>query len=423
MMPMSLQCVDPPAPTRPTAPTRRALSLLAAATAIGGLGLASGGTAAALLAVEMTGREAAAGLPLGALAAGQAAASLLVARVTGRAGRGAGLVVGYGIGVLGALVVVAAALGDSFPVMLAGSLLLGGANAAIFLSRYAAADLAGPDTRGRALGTVLFATALGTVAGPVLLVPTGRLAQALGLPRLAGLYLVSVAAFTAAALAVAALSRRLPELGRGARVTRVDEDRRPITRGQLAAALRPAPVRAALLVLGGTNLVMVAIMAVAPVRLMAHGHDLGFVGLAVSVHVLAMFAPSPATGWLADRFGAAAVAAAGAVLLILAGMGGLGHHHGHDMVALLIVLGLGWNCGVVGGSALLAASVPPALRPRSEAIGEASMGLAAAAGAPAAGILVALGGFTTLCLAGSAVGAALLAATRRRLGNAPAINQ
>ena len=163
-----------------------------------------------------------------------------------------------------------------------------------------------------------------------------------------------------------------------------------MTRGQLGAALRPAPVRAALLVLGATNLVMVAIMAVAPVRLLAHGHDLGFVGLAVSVHVLAMFAPSPVTGWLADRFGAAAVASAGAALLVLAGLGGLDHHPGgHDMVALLIVLGLGWNCGVVGGSALLAASVPQALRPRSEAIGEASMGLAAAAGAPAAASAVA----------------------------------
>jgi MFS family permease len=398
--------------------------MLAAATAVGSLGLAAGGTAAALLAVEMTSSEAAAGLPLGALAAGQAAASLLVARVTGLAGRGAGLVLGYGIGVLGALVVVAAALGDSLPVMLAGSLLLGGANAAIFLSRYAAADLAVADARGRALGTVLFATALGTVAGPALLVPTGRLAQALGLPRLAGLYLVSVAALAAAGLAVAALSRRLPQLGRGALVTRSDGNRQPITRGRLAAALRPAPVRAALLVLGGTNLVMVAIMAVAPVRLMAHGHDLGFVGLAVSVHVLAMFAPSPLTGWLADRFGSAAVATTGAVLLILAGIAGLDHHPaGPGMVATLIVLGLGWNCGVVGGSALLAASVPPALRPRSEAIGEASMGLAAAAGAPAAGILVALGGFTTLCLAGSVAGAALLAVTRLRLGNAPAANQ
>ena len=84
------------------------------------------------------------------------------------------------------------------------------------------------------------------------------------------------------------------------------------------------------------------------------------------------------------------------------------------MVALLFVLGLGWNCGVVGGSALLAASVPPALRPSSEAIGEASMGLAAAAGAPAAGILVAVGGFTTLCLAGSLLGLVIFARARRR---------
>jgi MFS family permease len=389
--------------------------LLAAATAVGSLGLAAGGTAAALLAVSMTGGEAAAGLPLGALAAGQAAASLLVARVTGRAGRGAGLVLGYGIGVLGALVVVAAATQGSFPALLAGSVLLGGANAAIFLSRYAAADIGGPAAGGRALGTVLFATTAGTVAGPALLVPTGRLAQALGLPRLAGLYLVAVVAFAAAGLVVAGLSRSgVPELRGGPRGATAGGNRQPQGRGQLAVALRPAPVRAALLVLGGSNLVMVAIMAVAPVHLMAHGYDLGFVGLAVSVHVLAMFAPSPVTGRLADRLGPAPVAAAGAVLLTLAGIG-LGHDPGGSaMVALLFVLGLGWNCGVVGGSALLAASVPAALRPRSEAIGEASMGLAAAAGAPAAGILVAVGGFTTLCLAGSLVGAAIFAGARRR---------
>jgi MFS family permease len=416
MIRMSTSCTDPVAPVLPVHRSRPALPLLAASTAIGSLGLAAGGTAAALLAVETTGRDAAAGLPLGALAAGQAGASLLVARLTARAGRGAGLVAGYAIGVLGALAVVAAAVLASFPLMLAGSLLLGGANAAIFLSRYAAADIGGPEARGRALGTVLFATTLGTVAGPALLVPTGRLAEALGLPRLTGLYLVAVAAFAAAALAVAVLSRRgLPGLGRGSRVAGADGPSQPVTRGQLAAALRPAPARAALVVLGGTNLVMVAIMAVAPVQLLHHGHDLGFVGLAVSLHVAAMFAPSPVTGWLADRFGAAPVAAAGAVLLILAGIGGLdGHPGGHDMVALLIVLGLGWNCGVVGGSALLAASVPPALRPRSEAIGEASMGLAAAAGAPAAGLVVALGGFTTTWVAGALAGAVILARTRRR---------
>jgi hypothetical protein len=71
---------------------------------------------------------------------------------------------------------------------------------------------------------------------------------------------------------------------------------------------------------------------------------------------------------------------------------------------------------VVGGSTLLAASVPAEQRPRSEGIGEASMGLAAAAGAPAAGLLVALGGYATLSLAAAAVATAILAGTRGGAG-------
>jgi MFS family permease len=266
---------------------------------------------------------------------------------------------------------------------------------------------------------VLFAAAVGTIAGPALLVPTGRLAQALGLPQLTGLYLLAVVAFSAAGLAVAALSRGgLAALGRRSPVVEGRAGgRRPVSAGQLAAALRQPPVRAALVMLGATNLVMVAIMAVTPVLLLHHGHHLGFVGLAVSVHVLGMFAPSVATGWLADRVGGAAVAWAGAALLVLAGVAGALADRGSApaVVAVLVLLGLGWNGGVVGGSALLAASVPAELRPRSEGIGEASMGLAAAAGAPAAGVLVVLGGFTTLCLAAAAVATAILTGTRTGL--------
>jgi MFS family permease len=396
---------------------RLTVLLLAGATAVGSLGLAAGGTAAALLAVAMTGSQAAAGLPLGALAAGQAASSLLVGRLSSRAGRGPGLVFGYALGVLGASIVILAALGGGFLVMLGGSLLLGGANAAVFLSRYAAADLGGPRARGRALGTVLFAATAGTVAGPVLLVPADRVGQALGLPQLTGLYLLAVLAFTSAALAVAALSRGRPaSLGRGSAAATGTRDRGPaVAREQLTAALRQPPVRAALAVLGASNLVMVAIMAVTPVLLMAHGHHLGFVGLAVSVHVLGMFAPSPLTGWLSDRVGGAAVSWAGAALLVLAGVGGAvaDHASGPAMVAVMVVLGLGWNAGVVGGSALLAASVPAELRPRSEGIGEATMGLAAAAGAPAAGALVALGGYAILCLAGASLAGMVLASRLR----------
>jgi MFS family permease len=384
-------------------PDRRlTLGLLAAATAVGALGLAAGGSAGALLAEDMTGSTAWAGLPLGVLVAGSATGALLIARQTSRAGRAAGLIFGYGVGVAGAVIVIAAAEIGDFALLLAGSAALGAANAAIFLSRYAAADLGGETRRGRALGVVLFAAALGAVVSPNLLGPSGDVAEALGLDRLAGLYLVAVAAFALAGLLLAALPRRaLP----------VTADR-SVTRRELRAGLRS--VRLALIVLGASNFVMVVVMAIAPVHLAQHGHGLDFVGVVVSIHVFCMFAPSPLTGWLADRAGGTTVAALGAVLLVAAGIIGalLDMSHGWEMTAMLALLGLGWNAGVVGGSTMLAVSAPPALRPQTEGIGEVAMGLAAGAGAPVAGLIVAFGDFTALSIAGAVGGVLMLAALR-----------
>jgi MFS family permease len=381
---------------------RRALGRLAAATPIGALGLAAGGSAGALLAEDMTGSTAWAGVPLGVLVLGSALGALLIARQTTRAGRPAGLILGYAIGTAGAALVVVAAAVDNFGLLLLGSAGLGAANAAIFLTRYAAAELGGEAGRGRALGIVFFATALGAVASPNLLGPSGDLAEALGLPRLAGLYLVAMAAFVAAALVLSRLLHRSQRRGAG----------RDVTRADLRVGLRSA--RVALLVLAGANVVMVAVMAIAPVHMVAHGHSLNFVGVVVSIHVLCMFAPSPFTGWLADRAGSAAVALLGAVLLATAGLGGalLDMTDGTVMTGVLAVLGVGWNAGVVGGSTMLDASVPALLRPHTEAIGEIAMGLAAGAGAPIAGLIVAFGDFTTLSIAGAIGGLVLLAVLR-----------
>jgi predicted MFS family arabinose efflux permease len=378
---------------------RSTLALLAVATAIGALGLAAGGSAGALLAEDMTGSTSWAGVPLGVLVLGSAAGALLIARQTRFAGRGAGLALGYGAGVAGAVMVVAAAELDGFALLLAGSAALGAANAAIFLTRYAAADLGGESGRGRALGVVFFATALGAVASPNLLGPSGDVAEALGLARLSGLYLVALVAFGAAGVLLAALPRRaLPVNSEG------------VSRSELRTGLRGA--RLALLVLGASNLVMVAVMAIAPIHLAAHGHSLDFVGVVVSIHVLCMFAPSPLTGWLADRAGSGSVAALGAALLVAAGGSGavLDLSSGWAMTGMLALLGLGWNAGVVGGSTMLAASVPAALRPQTEGIGEVAMGLAAGAGAPIAGVIVAFGDISTLSIAGAVGGALMLMA-------------
>ena len=376
--------------------------MLAAATAIGALGLAAGGSAGALLAEDMTGNTALAGLPLGALVAGSAVSALLISWRTGRAGRTAGLVLGYAIGTAGAALVIAAAVVDDFALLLAGSAALGAANAAIFLSRYAAAELGGETGRGRALGVVFFATAVGAVLSPNLLGPSGDLAEAVGLPGLAGLYLVALAAFVGAGFLLAALPSASLQVGEG----------RAVTRGELRAGLWSA--RVALVLLALTNLVMVAVMAIAPIHMMEHGHGLDLVGVIVSIHVLCMFAPSPVTGWLADRAGSAIVAALGGGLMVAAGASGavMDLSNSLEMTAMLALLGLGWNAGVVAGSTMLAASVPGHLRPQAEGIGEVAMGLAAGAGAPVAGLLVAYGDFTTLSIAVGVGGALMLAALR-----------
>jgi MFS family permease len=152
-------------------------------------------------------------------------------------------------------------------------------------------------------------------------------------------------------------------------------------------------------------------MAIAPVHLVEHGYTTGFIGVVISIHVLCMFAPSPLTGWLADRAGSVTVAALGALLLVVAGVGGaaLDLSDGAAMTLVLAVLGLGWNAGVVGGSTMLAASVPTRLRPQAEGIGEVAMGLAAGAGAPLAGLVVALGDIASLSLVGAGGGALILA--------------
>jgi MFS family permease len=180
-------------------------------------------------------------------------------------------------------------------------------------------------------------------------------------------------------------------------------------------------------VLGGANLAMVGIMAVAPVHLTAHGHELGFVGLAISLHVGGMLGPSPLTGRLSDRYGPTplAVASAGALLAAGALAAAVDHRDPLPAAGALLVLGLGWNLAIVAGSTMLVAGRPEPERPSAEAAGEVTMGVAAAVGATTGSLLAWVGGWTTMTLAIGLVGGLLVAAgaghgwVRRRVGRAP----
>jgi MFS family permease len=363
------------------------------------MGLAAGGTAGPLLGVEHAGTDAAAGRPLGLLVLGSAASALLISRLSNRVGRGSSLALGYVLGSAGAALSVLAAVAGSLAALLVGSVLLGSANASVFLARYAAAEAGGEAAGGRALGVILFSTSVGAVASPLLLGPSGDLAQATGLPRLSGIYVIAALAFLAAAAMVGGVSRPKQRHGGVAILRRDDALAAPTWRQMLDGALA-VPTRHGVALLASANFLMVGVMAVAPVHLMAHGEDLEMVGTVISLHVAGMFAPSPISGWLADRIGPIPVAGVGGFFVLAAGVGGtLSDPHSAGSAALvLVILGVGWNFGVVGGSTLIARSVTASLRVYVEGIGEVAMGVAAAAAAPLAGVIIVVGGFSALSL-------------------------
>lgn len=390
---------------------RRTLRVLVAAQVLSGLG-GSGAAAGALLALDITGSDALASLPLALLVVGSASTVIPISALSRRAGRRTGLATALAIATVGAVGVVIAGELDSFALLLAASLLFGAGNTAVMLARYAAVDLSTPDERGRAIGRVVFATTFGAVAGPNLLEPAGSVATALGLPELTGLFLTSIAAFALAGLVLTVFLRPDPlKVAAG-----FEEAPGPLE--ERAAAAPPVPLRELLspsaAVTGLTtvvvaNFVMVAVMAMAPVHMQHHGHGLQFVGLVISLHIAGMFAPSPVTGWLTDRIGPLAVAGGGAALLIVAGVLSAASGAEASTFALgLALLGVGWNASLIAGSALLASAVPVAQRPRVEGAGELSMGVAAASATAIAGPVVGIAGYAALAAAG-AVAAATLA--------------
>src|SRR5690349_1946964 len=373
-----------------TALQRRTVRVLMVAQVLGGLGQ-SGAAAGTLLGLDLTGSESLAGLPLATLVAGSSAAVVPITALSRRSGRRAGLTPALATATAGAIGVVAAGALRSFPLLLVTMFAFGAGNSAVMLARYAAADLSTPAQRGRAIGLVVFATTFGAVAGPNLLEPAGQAAVALGLPSLTGLFLCSAGAYALSGAVLFGFLRPDP-LHVAIAPEQVHAPRAP-----LRAVLAPPAALTGLATMVVANFVMVAVMAMAPVHMAMEGHDLRFVGLVISLHVAGMFAPAPLTGWLTDRIGPLPVAAAGAALLVIAGV-----LAASDALALgLLLLGVGWNAGLVAGSTLLASAVPATQRPRAEGAGELGMGIAAASATAAAGPVMGIGGYAALAIAGA----------------------
>ncbi|MCG5472288.1 MFS transporter [Micromonospora sp. LAH09] len=425
---------------------RRTLRLLFTTQIIGGIGVTIGIAVGALLAARIAG-TAVAGVAQSAGVVGAALLAVPVTRIMARHGRRPGLVLAYAIGAVGGVLVVLAAATRWVPLLFLGMLLFGGGTAANLQARYTAVDLAEPARRGRQLSLVVWATTIGAVAAPNFAALADRVTTGWGLPPLAGPFAFSAAAFVLAAVVLLGLlrpdplltARRLaaadapaagPPLVADAPATAVAAEtpaavapvkvRAPRTAGMRTAwsVVRGRPAaRLGIAAVAVGHLVMVAVMAMTPVRLGESHADadvLRLVGIVLSLHIAGMYAFSPVVGWLTDRLGRRAVILGGVGLLLAAcAVAGTAGHHTPRLSVGLVLLGLGWSGTMVAGSTLLSESVPAGVRPSVQGFSDLIMGLAGAAAAVVSGFVMQLAGYPVLTLLAAVAAVPLVALALR----------
>ena len=163
----------------------------------------------------------------------------------------------------------------------------------------------------------------------------------------------------------------------------------------LRIAVRAPRALFAVLAIVCSHTVMIGVMVMTPVHMTAHGLSLTLVGVVLSIHILGMYGASPIVGWLADRIGSPRVISLGIGFLLTATLIGI-LMPADDVLLIplaLGLLGLGWSCGLIGGSTLLNHSVDASIRVPLQGATDAAMNLAAAASAALSGIVLGLGGF------------------------------
>jgi MFS family permease len=384
----------------------------------------------ALLAADMGGAGIS-GLASSAAVIGGAMLAIPATRLMRTGGRRPGLVFAYFVGAVGALIVVVGAGADQIGVVFLGTLLFGGGTAANLQARYTAVDLAPAASRGRQLSLIVWATTIGAVVGPLLAPVADRAVRSFGVREYAGPFVFSALAFGLGAVLLTVLLRPDPllvardlELGAAppeppaagepsapeagvAGPVAADDTASDAAHAGLVAGWRAVRgstrARLGVSAVAVGHLVMVAVMSMTPVHINNGGHEhadvLRIVSIVLSLHIAGMYALSPVMGVLTDRLGRRPVVLIGIVLLVAAcAVAGTA---GHDTVRLsigLALLGLGWSGTMVAGSTLLTEAVDVTVRPAAQGLNDISMGVAGALAGAMSGLIVALGGYSTLAL-------------------------
>ncbi len=380
---------------------KRTLGALFLSAIFGRASMSVGFVVAALLAEKILGSSLWAGISTAAITIGTAFSATRLSSYMSLRGRRPGLIVGYAVAAVGALIAVVGGDRRLLWAYLFGLVLFGVGQGATNLARYAAADLAVPSNRGKAISYVVFASTIGAVGGAALAGPASDLAESRGLDPLVGPFIYSAGFFMLAGLVLQLFLRPDPLAVSGG--LNSVESPRTAGFGQGVAAIMQSPMAIlAVVALVISQAVMVMVMAMTPLHMAAHDQGVELVGLVLSAHTAGMFAFAPIAGWAADRFDRVPTIMVGAVVLIIATiMTALaGEAPAGLMFPGLYLLGLGWSFGMVGSSALLTDSLDGVDQVAGQGAADVVTSIVSGSAALVSGVVFTMAGYHVLSMIG-----------------------
>jgi len=230
----------------------------------------------------------------------------------------------------------------------------------------------------------------------------GDFALSIGVPALAGPFILAAVAYIVAGLVFYIMLRPDPLLiARAIEANKQERDtQKNLTNTEQSTNKKGVAVGATVMVL--TQIVMVAIMTMTPVHMRHHGHGLTEVGVVIGFHIGSMYFPSLFTGVLIDKIGRTAMTIASGIILLLAGL--VAAMAPSDSMVLLLValslLGLGWNLGLISGTAQIVDATEPLTRAKTQGTIDVLIALAGASGGALSGMVVAQSSYSVLSLSG-----------------------
>ncbi len=286
---------------------------------------------------------------------GVALGALPAAAIIRMAGQRSGFMLGTVVTALGGATATFALFEGNFWLFAIGLMVVGLGGAFVQQLRFAAADDAPPAFKAKAISFVMAAGVVTAILGPQIVIFTRELFAPV---MFAGAF---AAIMVLAAVGAVILSFLRSHAHAQANATAIADDARPLA--QIIAQPRFA---VALLCAVSTYALMSFVMTGAPLAMVGCGFSPDEATLGISWHVMAMFAPSFFTGKLIARYGAEKIVAAGLVLLIACAAVALSGIALWQFWTALILLGLGWNFGFIGATAMVANAYRPSEKGKAQ---------------------------------------------------------